>query len=332
MRLLINNNLLLVGGTAQYDFDPAADYRLSQFALIHREGKHPVLKIPGSDAITVHHPAIIMMVQELPDLQYTYDFFSPDTCMRIIEYLAQVGILVCHEEDSTWAFHNWLFLHETRQGSYQQVEAQPNPNLPVVKPPMSDEILPLSVPSTTLQISLDDRRSSRVFSDMTLEQVGDFLWHSARVKKMVLGEAYDASLRPYPGAGAAYELEIYPIINSKLFHYDPLHHHLEKLNANPKNINALLQDAAVHMQSAPPPVLLIVTARFGRIQWKYPHTALSLILKDVGALFQTWYLVAAAMELAACAIGGGNMNLFADTIGFPLQDEASVGEFAIGNS
>jgi SagB-type dehydrogenase family enzyme len=77
-------------------------------------------------------------------------------------------------------------------------------------------------------------------------------------------------------------------------------------------------------------VLLIITARFGRVSWKYRGMSYATVLKDVGALMQTMYLVATAMELAPCALGGGDAERFARVIGSDYFSETSVGEFLIG--
>ena len=57
----------------------------------------------------------------------------------------------------------------------------------------------------------------------------------------------------------------------------------------------------------------------------------ALILKDVGVLYQTMYLVAEAMGLGACALGGGEADLFAAAAGVDDYAESSVGEFLIGS-
>jgi oxazoline/thiazoline dehydrogenase len=53
------------------------------------------------------------------------------------------------------------------------------------------------------------------------------------------------------------------------------------------------------------------------------------ILKNVGALYQTMYLVATAMGLSACALGGGDSDLFARAAGTRYTAETSVGEFSL---
>jgi len=75
--------------------------------------------------------------------------------------------------------------------------------------------------------------------------------------------------------------------------------------------------------------LLIVTARCARVSWKYEGIAYSLILKNVGVLFQTMYLVATAMRMKPCAIGAGNARLFEQATGIEGLSEASVGEFVL---
>jgi len=49
---------------------------------------------------------------------------------------------------------------------------------------------------------------------------------------------------------------------------------------------------------APPQILIVLAARFGRILWKYSSIAYALILKDAGVLIQTLYLMATGMGSA----------------------------------
>jgi SagB-type dehydrogenase family enzyme len=63
--------------------------------------------------------------------------------------------------------------------------------------------------------------------------------------------------------------------------------------------------------------------------WKYQGMAYALILKDLGALIQTMYLVATSMDLAPCALGAGDADLFAQATGLNQLVEASVGEFML---
>jgi oxazoline/thiazoline dehydrogenase len=128
-------------------------------------------------------------------------------------------------------------------------------------------------------------------------------------------------------------LELYPAIDrcdgipSELYHYDPLHHRLVLLSERTSQLEQLLQSAAATVHASIPQILIILSARFLRMSLHYESIAYAAILKDVGVLYQTFYLVANAMGLAACALGVGNSDLFAETAGTDYYEETSVGEF-----
>jgi SagB-type dehydrogenase family enzyme len=81
---------------------------------------------------------------------------------------------------------------------------------------------------------------------------------------------------------------------------------------------------------AAPQILIVIAARFGRVSWKYSGLAYALILKDVGVLTQTLYLMATDMGLGGCAIGSINIELFARMTGLDFHVEGPVGQFALG--
>jgi SagB-type dehydrogenase family enzyme len=64
--------------------------------------------------------------------------------------------------------------------------------------------------------------------------------------------------------------------------------------------------------------------------WKYDAIGYSLVLKHVGVLYQTIYLVATAMGLAVCGLGGADASDFAAASGLGFYTEGSVGELVIG--
>ena len=184
---------------------------------------------------------------------------------------------------------------------------------------------------------LESRRSIRNYHScpITAQQLGEFFYRSARVKNLINGEY---SSRPYPSGGGLYELELYPVINmcvginSGLYHYNPLAHQLEQLCERTKDVEALLKDAwGASGQQDMPQVLIVISARFQRLSWKYEAIAYSLILKHVGVLYQTMYLIATAMNLAPCALGSGNADLFAKVAGTDYYAESSVGKFMLGS-
>jgi SagB-type dehydrogenase family enzyme len=66
------------------------------------------------------------------------------------------------------------------------------------------------------------------------------------------------------------------------------------------------------------------------VSWKYSSLAYALILKDVGVLTQTLYLMATEMGLGGCAIGSVDIDLFARMTGIEFHVEGPVGQFALG--
>ena len=178
---------------------------------------------------------------------------------------------------------------------------------------------------------------------MTAERLGEFLFRTARVRSIRSPDPsrswhYEASSRPYPSGGAAYDLEVYVTVHAcvglapGLYHYNPVDHQLERLDARAERVDHLLRDAQHAAALATPPQILITLAsRFRRLSWKYRSIAYATTLKNVGVVFQTMYLVATAMRLAPCALGGGNSAAFAAAAGTNEFEESSVGEFLLGS-
>jgi SagB-type dehydrogenase family enzyme len=98
-----------------------------------------------------------------------------------------------------------------------------------------------------------------------------------------------------------------------------------------EELEAMLTGAEFAMGApAKPQILITMAARFGRVSWKYSSLAYALILKDVGVLLQTLYLMATDMGLGGCAIGSTNVDLFAKMTGIEFHVEGPVGQFAVG--
>jgi SagB-type dehydrogenase family enzyme len=210
------------------------------------------------------------------------------------------------------------------------------------------ELSPAAEALSPLAKLLEERHSTRIFDDqqpISLNEVARFLQATARVRskfqhEIDLGDvqpSLEYTARPYPSAGASYELELYLAIDKceglarGFYHYDAGDHALVAIDTRPQELTALLTGAQLAMDvPTPPQILLIITARFGRISWKYSSIAYALILKDVGVLLQTFYLMAVDMGLGGCAIGTVNIDLFARMTGIEFHIESPVGQFAFG--
>jgi SagB-type dehydrogenase family enzyme len=145
------------------------------------------------------------------------------------------------------------------------------------------------------------------------------------------------AVRPYPSGGGSYELELYLAVDTceglarGFYHYDAGGHALVPIAVRTHELDVLLAGAQFAMDApAVPQILITITARFGRVALKYSSIAYALILKDVGALMQTLYLMATDMGLGGCAIGIANIELFAKMTGIKFHVEGPVGQFAIG--
>jgi SagB-type dehydrogenase family enzyme len=257
-----------------------------------------------------------------------------------------------------WDFHDLVFHTRSTEGhqanpvggtfAYASVVS----SLPAVRPPWPGKKIDLSKfvasdPVSPFAGLLRERHSVRDFDDehpITLAELARFLDSAARVlsewksgANSESGPEITYSTRPYPSAGSAYELELYLAVSNceglarGLYHYDAGGHALVAIAVSAPQLQALSAAAQFAMDaSGPPQVLITISARFGRISWKYSSIAYSLILKDVGSLIQTFYLTATDMGLGGCAIGTSNIDLFAKMTGLEFHVEGPVGQFALG--
>jgi len=266
-----------------------------------------------------------------------------------------------------WDFHDLLFHARSTEGRqanplgglYPYAGLMPLP--PAVRPAWpgkkidlrnlvtsTSESLAPSEPSMTFARMLKERHSTREFDDarpITLAELAQLLDSAARIRAKWSssldmdggGPEISYAARPYPSGGAAYELELYlSVANCEglvrgFYHYDADEHALTPIIVRSPDLEAQLAAAEFAMgASAVPQILITIAARFGRVSWKYSSVAYSLILKDVGVVFQTLYLTATALGLGGCAIGTNNIELFSKMTGLEFHVEGAVGQFALG--
>jgi SagB-type dehydrogenase family enzyme len=260
--------------------------------------------------------------------------------------------------DLAFHTHSTFGRHDHDIGAvYPRGESRPAE--PAVKPPAPEPGIPLYRPTweklvaadPPLTVAIEGRRSTRSYgaAPVTAAELGELLYRTARVRSLspaAAGTAGDGeeqlpdlSDRPYPGGGACYELELYVTVGqcagiaTGVYHYDPLGHQLEPVNADHATVDKLLAFARAAADAAgPPQVLITLTARLQRLTWKYQGITYAVVLKHVGVLTQMLYLVAAAMRLAACALGSVNIDATARAFGTDWRTEPSVGQFMIGSA
>jgi SagB-type dehydrogenase family enzyme len=255
-----------------------------------------------------------------------------------------------------WDFHDLLFHARSTEGRHANPlggvypYAGVVPALPAVRPRWPGKKIDLRKIAHSPQLSraaklLRQRHSTRSFDDrpITLSELARFLDGAARVQSKfdsTLGEGGPAvayAARPYPSGGGRYGLELYLAVDKcnglarGFYHYDAGAHALVPIGVRAAELDALLSGARLAMGAqAAPQILITIAARFGRTSWKYSSIAYALVLKDVGVLMHTFYLMATDMGLGGCAIGIGNIDLFAKMTGIEFHVEGPVGQFALG--
>jgi SagB-type dehydrogenase family enzyme len=280
-----------------------------------------------------------------------------------VDAAGNAGLRPAEGDDSLvlWDFHDLLFHTRSTEGRHANPMgglypyAGVLPPLPAVRPRWPGTAIELrmlpAAPSEALSPlakALQERHSTRSFDDLrpiTLAELARFLDTTARVlsrweSRVDIGDAGPMvayTVRPYPSAGAGYELELYLAVDRcdglarGFYHYDAGGHALVPIDTRAHELQAMLTGAGYAMDApAAPQILITIAARFGRVSWKYSALAYALILKDVGVLTQTLYLMATDMGLGGCAIGSINIDLFARMTGIEFHVEGPVGQFALG--
>jgi SagB-type dehydrogenase family enzyme len=346
---------------------------LSRFAFMRRRGNEMVVESPRAGALfKICDPKIAATIamlstpQQIKQLRQQEGFPGVELLALLLDcqILFKVGAggesgLRLAEGDHSlilWDFHDLLFHTRSTKGRHGNPLGGVYPYvgvispLPAVRPSWPGKKVDLrkfsaAHPEATSPVAklLRERHSTRSFDDqqpITLAELAQFLDGTARVlsrSNMKLDLDGDHTVRPYPSAGAAYELELYLAVNlceglaRGFYHYDAGAHVLAPIGVPANELEALLTEAEDAMGApAAPQILITIAARFGRISWKYSSIAYALILKDVGVLTQALYLMATDMGLGGCAIGITNIDLFAKMSGVEFHVEGPVGQFAIG--
>jgi len=350
---------------------------LSRFAYMRRRGNETVLESPRAGALfRICDPAIVAaiamlsMPRQVKQLRLGKAFPGRELLALLVDCqilfkvdTARANVVRAAEGDddlALWDFHDLLFHARSSEGRHANPIGGVYPHagvispLPAVRPRWPGKKIDLrafsAAPETITPAAklLRQRHSTRRFDDLrpiTLAELSCLLDGTVRVvsKWKSGGHAGGAdpvveyALRPYPSAGASYELELYLTVGKcdgldrGLYHYDADGHALVPIDARAHELEAMLTGARLAMgEAAAPQVLITIAARFGRMSWKYSSIAYALILKDVGVLTQTFYLMAADLGLGGCAIGTVNIDLFATMTGIEFHIEGPVGQFAVG--
>jgi SagB-type dehydrogenase family enzyme len=349
---------------------------LSRFAYMRRRGNEMVLESPRAGALfKICNPkiataiALLATPQQIKRLRRQNGFPGVEILALLVDcqilFKADVsagsGARLVEGDNNLvlWDFHDLLFHARSTEGrhanplggTYPHAGVMPAP--PAVRPRWPGKKIDLhkftaahSPAISPFAKVMHERHSTRSFDDqrpITLAELSRFLGNTARVLSTWSARVDDTgplvayAVRPYPSAGASYELELYLAVDRcqglarGFYHYEAGGHALVPIGTRTHELQALLTGARFAMGvPAAPQILITIAARFGRVSWKYSSLAYALVLKDVGVLMQTLYLMATDMGLGGCAIGTTNIDLFAKMTGIEFHVEGPVGQFALG--
>lgn len=348
-----------------------ARVRLSRFAYLRGVDDQLVIDAPRAlgpvilvDAAAIAAVTSLASACSVAELSQKLGDYDGAWVARLVNMLDAVGMLTAVNESGegtedrnrdqrTWSFPDLLFhashrstRRDRRVGATYPWKGVLEP-MPALKRCASGERITLVRPDLTAVANSDAsftsvmeaRRSVRRHGaqPLMLAQLSEFLYRVAHVRD---GESrasapYEVVPRVYPSSGACYPLELYPVVGrceglaAGAYRYDAVSHALEPIA---DDTASLLESTAWVMENnALPDILFVITARFGRVAWKYEGMAYATILKDVGVLIEAMYLVATAMRLAPCAVGAGSTATAERILNLEPLAESPVGEFVLGN-
>ena len=329
---------------------PPIEYRLQRFACVRAAGDAWLVESPLCGAR--------LLLGDLRALE--------EPLVR--RALASAGFLQkpCLESESQyevvkpWEFHDLSFHMHQRRGWHREMSGAHFPFMGEMDPPPArrpswpgEHIrlarAPVDSGGESFASVLERRRTVRQFDGgrpISVRELGALLDRSSRTRSVravpVTSPSGQSALveiveRPYPSAGGCHELEIYPVVAqcaglaSGVYHYDASHHSLVRIPASEADVAGVVGDARrAAGGEASPQVVLAIAARFGRVLWKYRSIGYANILRNTGALYQTLYLAATELGLAACGVGSGDSALFARITGLDPLVEGTVGECIVG--
>ncbi|MFO7626020.1 MAG: SagB/ThcOx family dehydrogenase [Candidatus Fermentibacteraceae bacterium] len=184
----------------------------------------------------------------------------------------------------------------------------------------------------SLFTALAQRRSVRSYSgtdSLTLEQLSRLLWAAQ-------GKTGTRGRRTAPSAGATYPLEVLCIIDRVsgaepgLYRYDPVDHILAPTTFSVTRVSASDIAGACYGQSwmGNAPAFIVIVVDYTRTTDHYGERGVRYVDMEAGHAGQNIYLMAAALNLATCAVGAFDEDALAELLG--LRGQTPVYIFPVG--
>jgi SagB-type dehydrogenase family enzyme len=153
---------------------------------------------------------------------------------------------------------------------------------------------------------LTNRKSIRNYlpEPLSLKELSNLLFYSAGSRRT------ESPRRRYvPTGGNLNSTDIFFFslridgLSKGFYHYDFINHKLNIIKQD--DFDDIIKNEILYQpELASAPLLIILVANLSRVKFKYGIRAFRIVHMDCGALMQNLYLVAEALGLGSCAIGG----------------------------
>lgn len=172
------------------------------------------------------------------------------------------------------------------------------------------ELLNDKLSSGNLFDLIEARRSRRNFNgeSITIREISSLLKRSCGTTRSILLD--NINRRAYPSGGGLYPIEIYTLIfrdngelKSGVYHYNVKENSFDVLSVRAFTENDMDQ-LFTYDWVKKAPLVIIMTAVFGRTQSKYGERGYRLVLQESGHIGQNVYLISEALGLKCCALSG----------------------------
>ena len=201
---------------------------------------------------------------EFSEIRKQFPSLSSKELRETLSLLISAKILTTTQEEETsaqWEHHDLFFHSRSRMGRSDGPYGGTYrfkgkiPPLPGIKNCPSKKTIALYCPvnkkDQLFDSVLEKRTSIREHGHdpISIEELSEFLFRCARVKKMKILDDQEFTSRPYPGGGARYELELYPVVHhckglpQGIYHYHPLDHQLCEISQLSESTEKFLNDA-----------------------------------------------------------------------------------------
>ncbi|WP_376706965.1 SagB family peptide dehydrogenase [Bradyrhizobium japonicum] len=325
--------------------------RLSPSALARVDQGAISLEAPGSWVkMSLHDRSLLPLLHDLAiglpaaEITKAKAEHCEQTILAILGLMSQCGLLERSEQDA-WSGHDLFFHTRTRRGyartllGKSTLEGQSDHQFRTTAIANDERRLVLEPPLLSSLFATDPPYAAVSARRQSMRRQGSIALTSGQLSEFLFRTLCDhGGRRPYPSGGASYPLQTYLAVNRcrgvapGLYAYEATAHELIAVGGPGLQLERLLADAAGTANvDEPPQILLVLTADYRRMRRLYEDLSYSLILKEVGAVFQVAMMAAAAMGLGTCPLGCGDSLLFSELIGVDPTIETSVGELMLGS-